>query len=403
MGKTEDSKLNKMYRKVRKLGGKAYKFHMLRHVYPKLYHDNAMKPIDKKKAVFVEVREEELSSNFRYICDAMKEKGYKVSVHFLHMSFVGRREYEKNCKEMIRDIADAGYVFLDEASDVFAALPIRRKTVVTQLWHACGAFKKFGKSIADKRFGEDEKTLEKYPFHGNYTHMTVSSPEVVWAYEEAMGLEGTGIVKPVGIPRTDYFFDEKAADAANSHLYGTFPEAKEKKILLYAPTFRGHVNTAGTPDEIDIEKFKAELGDKYVMLFKLHPFVKKRTVIPENCRDFAMDVTDDFEIEELLLVSDVCISDYSSLVFEYSLLERPMLFYAYDLDSYIDWRGFYYPYDEFVPGRICRTEEELLSGIRDLEDSFDIEKVKNFKEKFMASCDGHATEKVLNMVLGDRI
>ena len=67
MGKTEDSKLNKMYRKVRKLGGKAYKFHMLRHVYPKLYHDNAMKPIDKKKAVFVEVREEELSSNFRYI------------------------------------------------------------------------------------------------------------------------------------------------------------------------------------------------------------------------------------------------------------------------------------------------------------------------------------------------
>ena len=78
-----------------------------------------------------------------------------------------------------------------------------------------------------------------------------------------------------------------------------------------------------------------------------------------------------------------------------------MLFYAYDLGSYIDWRGFYYPYEEFVPGPICRTEEELILGVKELETSFDGEKVKKFKEKYMSSCDGKATERVIKMILGE--
>lgn len=66
---------------------------------------------------------------------------------------------------------------------------MRKETIVTQLWHGCGAFKKFGMSTAELIFGDDRKTLEKYPYHGNYTYVTVSSPEVVWAYEEAMSLQ----------------------------------------------------------------------------------------------------------------------------------------------------------------------------------------------------------------------
>lgn len=387
-----------IYRRTRKLARGMYRFHMLRHVYPKLYKENAVKPVDKKKVVFIEVREKEFSSNFQYIYDALKDKDYKLSKHFLHMSFAKRRDYESYCKEMIRDIADAGYIFLDEASDVFAALPIRKKTVVTQLWHACGAFKKFGMSISEKKFGEDQKTLEKYPFHGNYTYVTVSSPEVVWAYEEAMNLKGKDVVKPLGIARTDYYYDKTAAEKAFDHLYREFPEAKGKKVILYAPTFRGHVAHAKTPNQIDIERFESELGKECVLLFKLHPFVKRRTEIPEGCEHFAKDVTDDFTIEELLLVTDVCISDYSSLVFEFSLLERPMLFYAYDLDSYFDWRGFYYPYDEFVPGEICKTEDELLRGIEKSLVSFEKDKVIRFKEKYMDACDGHATERIINTV-----
>ena len=393
--------IKKAVKKIKKPLKKVYRFHMLRHVYPNIYAKHARVPVNMKKAVFVEVRENELSSNMRYIYERLREKGFELSVHFLHMSFSKRKDYASYCKAMAADIADAGYIFLDESSDVFAALPIRKKTVVTQLWHACGAFKKFGLSTADKLFGENAKTLEKYPFHGNYTHMTVSAPEVVWAYEEAMNLAGTGVVKPLGISRTDYFFDEKAKQAAEEHLYKVFPQARGKRVILYAPTFRGHVAGAKTPNEIDITRFAGALQKDSVLLFKLHPFVKIRTEIPADCESFARDVTDELSIEELLLTADVCITDYSSLVFEYALLERPMLFFAYDLDEYYDWRGFYYPYEDFVPGPIVKTQEALLEELRRLPEGFDKERVISFKEKYMSACDGHATDRILQCILGD--
>lgn len=107
-------------------------------------------------------------------------------------------------------------------------------------------------------------------------------------------------------------------------------------------------------------------------------------------------------IEDLLCVSDICISDYSSLVFEYSLFERPMLFFAYDLDEYFDWRGFYYDYNELTPGPVCKTNDEMIDYISHLDERFDKQKVIDFKEKFMRSCDGHATDRILHMVFADR-
>ena len=103
-------------------------------------------------------------------------------------------------------------------------------------------------------------------------------------------------------------------------------------------------------------------------------------------------------IEELLFVADICISDYSSLVFEYSLFEKPMIFFAFDLDNYYDWRGFYYDYKEFVPGPIYTTTEEMIDYIKHIDTKFDKQKVKQFRDKFMSACDGHATERIMKLV-----
>ena len=139
------------------------------------------------------------------------------------------------------------------------------------------------------------------------------------------------------------------------------------------------------------------------MIFKHHPLVKKLPEIPEELNGtFAIDATRSMTIEDLLCVSDICISDYSSLVFEYSLFERPMLFFAYDLDEYFDWRGFYYDYNELTPGPVCKMNDEMIDYISHLEERFDRQKVIDFKEKFMRSCDGHATDRILHMVFADR-
>ena len=372
---------------------------------PAAYNAHKNEPVDERKVIFIELRLPEVSNSFRVLYDELKRDfDLDIHVHLLRNSFVPREEYIRRCQAMLSDAATAKYIFVNEASDVLSCVDMRPETVVTQLWHACGAFKKFGMSTAELIFGPNAEELKRHPNNRNYTYVTVSSPEIVWAYAEAMDMKDRqDAIRPVGTSRTDIFYRSETIAQAYQNLYKEFPKAKGKKIILYAPTFRGRVARAKTPDCFDLEKFAEHFKDEYVVIFKHHPLVKKLPEIPEELNGtFAIDATRSMTIEDLLCVSDICISDYSSLVFEYSLFERPMLFFAYDLDEYFDWRGFYYDYNELTPGPVCKTNDEMIDYISHLEERFDRQKVIDFKEKFMRSCDGHATDRILHMVFADR-
>lgn len=390
--------IKKLYWQTRKKVGQIL---MFRIVFPLGYkHYIKGKKIKREKAVFVEVRFDEITDSFRLVYDRMKADGFDVHEQFIENIKPGKWGYIKRCLRMLEDISDAHYVFLNDACNVTSCIPLRKGTKIYQLWHACGAFKKFGMSTAELIFGDNRKTLEKYPNYGNLSYVTVSSPEVIWAYEEAMNLKDTKTqVVATGVSRTDVFYDQHFIEQSKAAVYSVCPAAENKKIILYAPTFRGRVAKAESPDCLDIPAMKRALGDEYVLLIKHHPFVKQPPVVPEDCADFAMDVTKSLEIDQLLCASDVCISDYSSLIFEYSLFERPMIFFAYDLDDYFDWRGFYYNYDELTPGPVVKETEEIIDYIRHLDARFDQAQVHAFKEKFMSSCDGHATDRIMALVL----
>ena len=366
--------------------------------FPKVYSSYCTEPVQENKVLFLEMRFTKLSNSFELIYKALEESGeYDLKCSYVQFNFIRGREFTQRVNEMLKELATAKYVFVDDASLILSSIPLRKETVAINLWHACGAFKKFGRSTAELKFGSTAATLDKYPNYGNLTHVTVSSPEVVWAYEEAMHLP-KGIVKATGVSRTDQFYDKEFVESRKQKLYEIMPEAKDKKVILYAPTFRGHVATASSPDRIDFERFCRELGNEYVIVCKHHPFVKNPPIIPEELQHFARDLTKYLSIEDLLCCADICISDYSSLVFEYSLFEKPMIFYAYDYDNYCDWRGFYYDYSEFTPGPVVQTEDELLNSIKNIDTQFDKQKVIDFKEKFMGSCDGHATERIIALM-----
>ena len=390
--------IKKLYWQTRKKVGQIL---MFRIVFPLGYkHYIKGKKIKRKKAVFVEVRFDEITDSFRLVYDRMKADGFDVHEQFIENIKPGKWGYIKRCLRMLEDISDAHYVFLNDACNVTSCIPLRKGPKIYQLWHACGAFKKFGMSTAELIFGDNRKSLEKYPNYGNLSYVTVSSPEVIWAYEEAMNLKDTKTqVVATGVSRTDVFYDQHFIEQSKAAVYSVCPAAENKKIILYAPTFRGRVAKAESPDCLDIPAMKRALGDEYVLLIKHHPFVKQPPVVPEDCADFAMDVTKSLEIDQLLCASDVCVSDYSSLIFEYSLFERPMIFFAYDLDDYFDWRGFYYNYDELTPGPVVQETEEIIDYIRHLDARFDQAQVHAFKEKFMSSCDGHATDRIMALVL----
>lgn len=366
--------------------------------FPKVYSSYCTESVQENKVLFLEMRFTKLSNSFELIYKALEESGeYDLKCSYVQFNFIRGREFTQRVNEMLKELATAKYVFVDDASLILSSIPLRKETVAINLWHACGAFKKFGRSTAELKFGSSAATLDKYPNYGNLTHVTVSSPEVIWAYEEAMHLP-KGIVKATGVSRTDQFYDKEFVESRRQKLYEIMPEAKGKKVILYAPTFRGHVATASSPDRIDFERFCRELDNEYVIVCKHHPFVKNPPIIPEELQHFARDLTKYLSIEDLLCCADICISDYSSLVFEYSLFEKPMIFYAYDYDNYCDWRGFYYDYSEFTPGPVVQTEDELLNSIKNIDTQFDKQKVIDFKEKFMGSCDGHATERIIALM-----
>jgi CDP-glycerol glycerophosphotransferase (TagB/SpsB family) len=303
----------------------------------------------------------------------------------------------------LKDAATASVIFVNDACNVISAVPIRKETTVLQLWHACGAFKRFGLSTADLKFGNSREQAKRFPSYKNLDYVTVSSPEVCWAYAEAMDLEQEKEkIVPVGVGRTDLFYRPETINHAKDHLLEVMPEAKGKRVLLYAPTFRGSTANAVLPDKLDIGKMYEAFHDDCVLLIKHHPFIRSPHPIPSPYADFAKDVTKELTIEELLCVSDVCISDYSSLIFEYSLFDRPMLFFAYDLEDYFDWRGFYYDYETLAPGPIVTTTEDLVAQLKQI-DTLDLTKVRAFRERFMSSCDGHATERILALAFGDRL
>lgn len=368
-------------------------------LYPRAYRKAAKAPVNPKKVIFVESKLREMPDAFTQIWNRLQDDGsYELVYRTLGAKSVGLLQYTKNSYMLIKDMADAGFVFLCDANDIVSSVPLRAQTKITQLWHACGAFKKWGMSTGDKKFGSSKRDIQKHPYYGNLSLVTVSSPDIEWAYREAMMLEDTPeVVKAVGVSRTDVFFDEGFLREARESVQDAVPGIAGRKIILYAPTFRGHVRSAKGPDELDIEAMRQKLEGEYALLIKHHPYVTNPPAIPESCKDFAFQLAG-FPIDKLLATADVCITDYSSIIFEYSLFERPMAFFSPDLSDYDDWRGFYYNYDELTPGPVFTETGGLVEWIDGLSEDYDLNEVTEFKRKFMSACDGHSTDRILETI-----
>ena len=383
-----------------KAASRIYKFATLKIIYPLFYNLHKRKPIDEKKVLLIEVRSLSLTDSYAVLDRELKARGdLNISYQFLGETIVGVFGCLKRGLACVKELATAKAAFITDACQITSCVNLREETRLIQIWHACGAFKKFGFSTALLKFGDSEKRMLKYPYYKNTAYITVSSPEIVWAYEQAMNSSVfKSKVVPVGVSRTDLFFEKDFIESAKERVYEAFPNARNKKVILYAPTFRGKVRSAGT-GMVDVERFYQELGDEYVLIIKHHPYVKNPPMINEEYADFAADLSKTCDIEDLLCTADICISDYSSLVFEYSLFERPLIFFAYDIDSYNDWRGFYYDYDELTPGPVFTTDDEIIDHIKNISERFDRQKIIDFKNKFMSACDGNATSRIIELAL----
>lgn len=148
---------------------------------------------------------------------------------------------------------------------------------------------------------------------------------------------------------------------------------------------------------LNLEKLYNELKDEYVFLFKIHPFVKNEFSIPYQFSDFFYDFSSYREINDLLFITDILITDYSSVCFEYALLNKPMIFFAYDVEEYVRTRDFYYDYHSFIPGPLAKTTERMIDIIQ--KEDFKMEKIEPFVKYFFDDLDGKATERVVDQLI----
>src|SRR5699024_5291687 len=309
-------------------------------------------PINKKKIVFASDSRSELNGNLYFVYEELYKRNMDLKIKF---AFNDRIDNKKSVFDLIRmafQFATSNIILLDDFYPMIYPLRIRKKSDLIQVWHAAGAFKTFGFSRVGRPGGPSIHSKN----HKNYTKALVSSEGVRENYAEGFGIM-LDRVYATGVPRSDVFFDEEYKSYVRDTLYSKYPYLKDKKVILFAPTFRGNGQaSAYYPFEnLELDKIYNELNEEYVFLFKIHPFVKNKLNIAYKYTDFFYDFSEYREINDLLLVTDILITDYSSVCFEFSLLEKPMLFFAFDVEQYIEERDFYYDYFDFIPGPLIRT------------------------------------------------
>ncbi len=207
-------------------------------------------------------------------------------------------------------------------------------------------------------------------------------------------------VMEIGYPRNDFLINHTQEDIRMIKEKLEIPE--DKKVILYAPTWRDNQHEAGTGFtydlNVDFDALRQELGDEYVILFRVHYLVASKFSF-DDYEGFIYNVSNYDDINHLYLIADLLITDYSSVFFDYGILKKPMLFYMYDLEDYKDSiRGFYFGIDK-LPGKIITKEKELPDAIRDSIDNFVYDdKYREFNETFSKREDGQASKRFVDWV-----
>ena len=284
------------------------------------------------------------------------------------------------------NIATSKMIFLDNVFLPLSKINLKKETKLIQLWHGTGTLKKFGLDSESGWIKNLAKNISK-----KTTHFIVASNWMKNIYKTAFETNNENVYN-IGCPRTDVFFDDNKLDNMKDLFYKEYPDLKNKKLILYAPTFRDD-ELNGTI-HLNVKELLDNLPNEYVILLRLHPHIASK-LTDENLENRIYNFSNYNRLNTLLVISDVLISDYSSIIFEYSLLNKPMIFYAYDLDEFKQHsRGFYEDYESVVPGPIVKKTKDLVPLILNP----DINDLKQFRQKYLENCDGESVKRLYTLL-----
>ena len=353
-------------------------------------------PHDTKRVVLASPRLLHLDGNLAYIHAAVRRLRPDLRCVVLAEPYAydlrGKLRYLLRLVRGMYHVQTAGLVVVDNAW-----LPVhvgrhRADTTVVQVWHGVAGIKRVGFD-ASRLPDEPERTF----LHRNYDRVVCSSEEWRAAYGRAFRTPIEHVLA-LGAARTDFFFDDAAMAAAAAAVRAAHPALQDRRLVLYAPTFRGRGRGKHASDALDVARLRAALPADVVLGLKTHPNLDPDAT-PTGGYDIVFDPS--LELNGLLAATDILVTDYSTSIIEWALLRRPLVLFVPDLAEFEAYPGLYLDYRTEMVGTVATTTDEVAAAILDAgAGGAAPAAVDAFIERHLGACDGRSSERFVHHFLG---
>lgn len=348
---------------------------------PVIYWIFSYQKIDENFVILADSKSDSVPFSLKAMHKELQARNYNILVwchNYEKLSFI---------QKLIRSIsfmkyyAKAKYVFICDYYLPVSSCNKKEDTKVVQLWHASGLQKKFGYDAPD-----DLGNLKWVKPTKNFDLVSVSSELMADVVSKNWRLTRDK-VKALGHSRSDFFFEYGYVERCKKQFYEQYPNAKGKKVILWAPSFRGNGSDASIDGVEDVLILREQLKGDYHLIIKLHPHLQEKYKI-DNCK---------IRTEELYPVTNILITDYSSVFYDYLLFGKNVIFFVPDYEEYIRTRGMYIDYEKEFEFPIVYDVEDLSNIIRQSKDLNDKE-ITRYKEKFIKNNDGKASKRIVELL-----
>ena len=349
-------------------------------------------PARPGRVVLATARVPTLEGNLAAIHDAIRRRDPDREVVLLlepySYGLVGKIRYMVRLLRAMMVVRTAGLVVVDNAYLPIHVSPHRPRTTVVQVWHAPGALKRFGHDAHTPLRGAEREFLHR---HYDWVVCSAEASRAPWA--AAFGVRPDRVL-PLGTPRTDAFVDPARIDAARAAVLDRYPGLRDRRMVLVAPTFRGRGAGKRAGGGLDGAALRAALPADHVLVLKTHP-----NLDPAATDSAGYDVVADrrADISDLLMAADVFVTDYSSSIFEWALLRRPLVLHVPDLAAYEADPGLYLDYRTSMIGEQAVDVAGVATAIR--EAAVDESAWDAFIARHLGPADGHASDRFVERFL----
>ncbi len=346
-------------------------------------------PIRQDRVVLASARHAKLEGNLRHLYAEMRrarpDLDYVLLLEPYSYRFFGKLVYLLRLSRGMYYLCTSRLFIVDNAYFPIHVAAHRRGTTVVQVWHAAGALKRFGVATA-----VPPRQPERRFLHRHYDYVIASSEGTRAAYSAALRTPIERVL-PLGSPRTDLFFDEVEVAATRRRLLDEFPQLSGRRVVLYAPTFRGRGERKRAAPGLDAERLRAMLPEDYALVLKAHPNLHRGR---SGRRGYDAIMHPATEINDIFTITDILVTDYSSVVFDWALLRRPLVLLVADLAEYEADPGLFIDYRTEMIGARVNDTAGVARAIGNGE--FDLSTYDAFIDRHLGTARGDASARFVD-------